>query len=707
MSAVVSPSAHERQTEWLTRRLAAGVTPARLLLGAILLLAAVLSFANFSAIGDSNQYYTAAVESMLDSWHNFFYVAAEPGGSVSVDKPPLGLWVQALSAALFGVSGWATVLPNILAGFGSIVVVYRLVKPRISTGAALLAAFVVAVTPVAVAAQRNNTTDSLLTLVLLLAAWGFLRATESGRTRYVWLGALLVGLGFMIKMLQAYLLLPALFALYWLGGTAGFGRKIAHLTGAAAIIVAVSLWWPVAVDLTPADQRPYVGSSSNNTVLELIVGHNGVRRLVGGGGADGAVRPNSPPGSAGDAPQPPDLTSAAAALGVSADELSAALGMPPDVQRAAETLGVPLAELVSVLPAPPGGGRGDSADGRPGAAPSGGAPGAPGGAPGGPDEVGTAGVLRFASAPLGKELSWLLPPALVGMALLAVGGPLTWPLDNRRRLLVLFGGWLATGLVFFSIAGFFHAYYLIMLAPPLGVLVSAAVDDLWRRRHDRRGRLGLALTGGATLLFQWWLAAQFGAVGWWLTAALAVAAVAGTMLVVGSRRAAAVAAPLLIAALLVTPTAWSWLTNQYSVSAVLPGAYRGTMTDSVPGAGRGGEGSVDEAVLAHVAARTEDMPYLMAVSSSMIGAPYVLATQRPVLYMGGFNGSDPVVDADDMAALVADGSLRFVLVGGGQAGGNAQSDVDGWVAANCAVVDGVGSGARLYDCAPAPGGAEG
>lgn len=163
---------------FLGRKLALGITPAHILVVGIMLLSAGLHFANLEAIGDANTYYTAAVKSMLQSWSNFFFVAAEPGGSVTVDKPPLGLWVETAFAFVLGVEGWVVSLPNILAGIFSVPLLYHLVKRYMGELAGLVAALVLVVTPVAIATDRNNTMDGMLVFTLLLAAWAFLAATE-------------------------------------------------------------------------------------------------------------------------------------------------------------------------------------------------------------------------------------------------------------------------------------------------------------------------------------------------------------------------------------------------------------------------------------------------------------------------------------------------------------------------------------------------
>ncbi len=145
------------------------VWPALALAG-IVLLASVLRFYNLSALGYANTYYTAGVVAMLNSRHNFFFVAAEPGGSVSIDKPPVGFWLQAASAAVFGVNTFGILLPQLLAGMASVVVLYHLVQRRFGQAAGLVAGLALAITPVVVATERNNTIDSTLVLTLLLAA---------------------------------------------------------------------------------------------------------------------------------------------------------------------------------------------------------------------------------------------------------------------------------------------------------------------------------------------------------------------------------------------------------------------------------------------------------------------------------------------------------------------------------------------------------
>ena len=273
-------------------------------LAAIVMVAGALRFANLDRLGYVNHYYSAAVVSMLKSWNNFFFLAAEPGGAVSVDKPPVGLWIQAASVYFFRNNSLGLLLPEILAGLLSIVVLYYLVRKSFGIPAGLIAALALAITPITVATDRNNTSDSLLILALLLAAWAFLKATETGKLRFLLIGAGLVGIGFNIKMLEAFLPLPAFYALYLLGSAGSLWSKAGKLLLASLLLFVVSFSWVAVVDLTPANQRPYIGSSGDNTEMSLITGYNGMNRLFGmfGRSSTGTPGGNTNQGSQGSGP---------------------------------------------------------------------------------------------------------------------------------------------------------------------------------------------------------------------------------------------------------------------------------------------------------------------------------------------------------------------------------------------------------------------
>ena len=710
---------------FLTRKIGLGITLAHILVAGIMLLSVGLHFSNLGAIGDANSYYTAAVKSMLQSWHNFFFVAAEPGGSVSVDKPPLGLWIETTFAFVLGVEGWTVSLPNILAGVFSVPLLYHLVKKYMGEVAGLVAALVLVVTPVAIATDRNNTMDGMLVFTLLLAAWAFIAATETDKVHWLFLGAFIVGLGFNIKMLQAFLPLPAFYALYFFGSKTGWFRKIFNLCVASLILLVVSLSWAVIVDLTPADQRPYVSSSEKNTVIELIVEHNGLSRLFNprGGGS-----PPAQNGTASSAQAPtvnPDVqnfqlqrSAPQAALDACSGQLQGAACsftlqygntingsciLPPATDHLAcapqggiaQNGQAPATAQLGLNPPP--GALGDGFDAG----------------PGGPNnansstpfsnETGDPGVERFFVTPLSKQMSWLLPFALVSIAILVFAARIRLPLEPEHKALVLWGGWLLTSLVFFSaVEGIFHAYYAIMLAPALGAVVGGGFGQLWRwppagiiQAHRRWVDALLVIAAVVTLAFQIYTVIQYGATSGWIYIPIILLLVAGGLFLLPSLRR--VGYVTILAALLTIPLIWTALTVFDAASEVnLPTAFDGTsqaankLVSSQQGTPQLNERNiVDEDLVAYLQANTQDTEYLVAVPSSHDGSALVLTTGRPVLYMGGFGGNDPVIDATGLAELVANGDLRYVLFG---SGGNDKQDITQWLQTSCTVVSEFGQG---------------
>src|SRR5712691_3258097 len=271
----------------------------RLALGGIMLLSIFMNFFQLGQNGFGNLYYATGVRSMLDNWHTFFFVSYDPGGFVTIDKPPLGFWLQVASAKLFGFTAFSILLPQALAGVLSVLLLYYLVRRHFGVVAGLLAALALAVSPISVLTNRNITIDSTLALVMLVGAWAVMRAAETGKLRWLLLAAGLVGVGFNIKMLEAYLVVPAFGVLYLLAAPKSIWKRIGHLALALILMLVVSLSWAIAVDLTPASQRPYVGSTQNNSELSLALGYNGLERLLGRGGPGGSGNGNTPqnPGS--------------------------------------------------------------------------------------------------------------------------------------------------------------------------------------------------------------------------------------------------------------------------------------------------------------------------------------------------------------------------------------------------------------------------
>src|SRR3989440_1211587 len=266
----------------------------QLALGGILLISVFMDFFQLGQNGFGS-YYPPAVRSMMDNWHDFFFASYYPGGFFTIDQPPVGFWLQVISAKIFGFTPFSVLLPQALAGVLSVLLLYFLVRRHFGVVAGLLAALALALSPISVVTNRNITIDSTLALTLLVGAWAVLRAAETGRLRWLLLSAFIVGVGFNIKMLEAYLVVPAYGLLYLLAAPRGIWKRLGHLALAGALLLVISLSWVVAVDLIPASQRPYVGSTQDNSELSLALGYNGIQRLLGGfrGGPRANTSPNA------------------------------------------------------------------------------------------------------------------------------------------------------------------------------------------------------------------------------------------------------------------------------------------------------------------------------------------------------------------------------------------------------------------------------
>jgi 4-amino-4-deoxy-L-arabinose transferase-like glycosyltransferase len=265
----------------------------RVVLGAILLVAALLRGWNLGAGGVLVPYYFAGVRSMLQSWHNLLFNAFDPSGFVSLDKPPVAFWLQTASAKIFGFNSASVLLPQVLEGIAAAALLYWLVRRRFGVAAGLLAALFLALDPISVAVDRSNNTESCLVLVLLLSAWALLRAIETGRLLPLLTAAALVGIGFNVKMLVAFGVVPAFALVYLCNAVVTPWQRAGRLAAACLVLAPVALSWSLVYELTPPDDRPFVDSTQDNSMLELAVGHNFVQRFVRRAGFREAAAPAS------------------------------------------------------------------------------------------------------------------------------------------------------------------------------------------------------------------------------------------------------------------------------------------------------------------------------------------------------------------------------------------------------------------------------
>ncbi|TDD62485.1 glycosyl transferase [Kribbella antibiotica] len=253
------------------------------LYGGLLVLTAIAYLWGLSKNGYANEYYAAAVQAGSTSWKAWFFGAFDSSSFITVDKTPGALWVMGLSGRIFGFSSWSMLVPQALMGVASVGFVYVSVRRWFSANAGLLAGGILALTPVAVLMFRFNNPDALLIMLLCAGAWAVTRAIDSEKhaARWMMLAGALVGFGFLAKMLQAFLILPAFGIAYLVAGKPALGKRVVH-SGLALVAMIVSAgWWIAIVELVPASARPWVGGSSTNSILELTLGYNGLGRLNG------------------------------------------------------------------------------------------------------------------------------------------------------------------------------------------------------------------------------------------------------------------------------------------------------------------------------------------------------------------------------------------------------------------------------------------
>ncbi len=285
------PARHRTRLQWLYLGPAGDAPWVRPALLALLLLTGVLYVWGLGKNGWANAFYSAAVQAGSESWKAFFFGSSDAANSITVDKTPGALWPMALSARIFGVNAWSILVPQALMGVASVGLLFATVKRWYGPAAGLLAGVVLALTPIAVLMFRFNNPDALLVLLMVAGAYATVRALENGSTKWIVLAGVFVGFGFLAKMLQALLVVPAFALVYLIAGPPKLGRRIGQLLLSGLAVVVSAGWYIAIVELVPASMRPYIGGSQNNSILELTLGYNGLGRLngdetgsVGGGG---------------------------------------------------------------------------------------------------------------------------------------------------------------------------------------------------------------------------------------------------------------------------------------------------------------------------------------------------------------------------------------------------------------------------------------
>jgi 4-amino-4-deoxy-L-arabinose transferase-like glycosyltransferase len=611
--------------------------------------AAVLNTNRISQNGYANIFYSAGVKSMLRSWHNFLFVSFDPGGLITVDKPPLALWVQVASAKVFGFSPLSLLLPEAIAGVLAVALLYFVLARRLGVVAALVGALAMAVFPSFVAVSRENGVDSVLILLLVLACGTGLRACETGRWRtLVWCGVV-VGLAFNTKTLAAYLVVAPIALAYLVCAPGSIPRRIGQLAVAGLVMLVVSFTWIAFVELTPASKRPYVGSSTNNTELGLTFEYNGFGRVEGqvGGPNSVIVRPGAYVPAAQER-----------AVDAKAPHTASAAPAPSTAHEPTPTLKPIESKGREKNPIPFGG---------------------------------PIGPFRLFGVGLGDQAGWMLPFALfglLGMALLALidrrpafrprapapttqavkGSPARapWRHDPRLATVLVLGGWFLVEAAVLSLSkGIVHPYYVSALAPGTGAMAGAGAVAFVKLAQGRGRIWGLALVACAvatTVTAQVVLMHREHYMVWFIPV-LAVGAAVGFGALLVRRRWAVPAVSLTFLLLLVAPTAYAattWLAPaEGTFPAAGPKAFAGPGAYGVNARDEG----IDRALADYVSTHDPGSRWALLTVASDTAAPMMLFGLEAGA-LGGYSGTDPAVDGARLARMVARREARYVLLGG-------------------------------------------
>ncbi|MFD3405786.1 glycosyltransferase family 39 protein [Kribbella sp. NPDC058693] len=254
---------------------------------AMLVGTAFLYLWNLTASGYGNSFYAAAELAGTQSWKAWLFGSLDAGNAITVDKPPGALWVATAFARVFGFNSFTVLAPQAFMGIAAVGLLYLTVRRLAGPGAGLVAGSALALTPVAVLMFRFNNPDALLVLLMAAAAYFVVRSLEKASVRWLALAGVAIGFAFLTKMGQAFLVLPAFGLVYLIAAPASLRRRLLHLVGALGAVIVSAGWYVALIEVWPASSRPYIGGSTNNSLLELALGYNGLGRLLGGQGNGG------------------------------------------------------------------------------------------------------------------------------------------------------------------------------------------------------------------------------------------------------------------------------------------------------------------------------------------------------------------------------------------------------------------------------------
>ena len=616
---------------------------------------------------------------MLESPKNFFFGSFDPGGVVTVDKPPFAFWLDAIPAAIWGVKAWTVTLPQVLMGTLAILVLYAAIKPAFGRLAAVTAAFLLAVIPASVVIDSRNEPDALLSFALLLAAVSIVQAARTGKWLWLVSFAVCMSIAFNAKMLVAVVPLPAFLLYYAVAARVHVREVAARLSIVAALVLVLAFSWATAVALTPASDRPYIGSTRDNSIWTLIFRYNGLNRFGGPGGPRLGPQ-NVPPGPGQPGQQP----------GIGQPQqpgFQQPIGPPPG-QGGAQPPNQPQGQGQQRPPGQNVPGQQPPLGGQPQPPQQPGQPPGPGQqqpgqgfnpAPGAPPS--RDGIFGLFFGRLASQVAWLLPlgifAAIVTFTHLFSESLYRRPMAIFERLretpsaaqAILWAGWFATAVVVFGLADATttHPYYLVGLAVPLAAVAGIAIASLFNA-FRRGGLLAWALPAAIAAIALYQVLAARGIVEDWVIALAFFAAlitlvpvIMGLWWKLGDTPLAKGAALAAACVILMIPAALSYTASGAIVNPPGPGGNR-------PPGNINPEGQRVQRIAAYIKGRGDaGKRFAVGAFSAREASPFIIA-DVPAVAVGGFSGNDPIFSLESFLSMVERGELRYFLMSQGNQG---------------------------------------
>ena len=612
---------------------AACVRPAFL---SVTLLAAFIYLWNLTISGWANDYYAMAAQAASQSWSAWFFGSLDASNFITLDKPPFTTMLMGLSARLLGLSSWSILLPQALLGIATVALLWVVVRRSFGPVAATIAGLVMALTPVAALIFRYDNPEALLTFLLVAAAGTLLAAIETGRRHWLLATGALVGAAFLTKYLQGPMILPAFALTYLVAARGSLRRRVIEVVGLCLVTLVASGWWVAIVELIPASSRPYIGGSTNNSVLDVLFGYDGLGRIFGRSGFLGGLVGTSQQGvgASGNAVSGPG--GAVGLLRMFNSQFAGGI---------AWFLPFSLVSLVAGLALRARAGRRDRSDRR-----------LTGYLLWGSWLLLHTIVFSFMSGTIHSYYPVVMAPAIA--ALVGAGTVELWGLRSRFR----FGG----------------------LPLAATVVASAAVASvLLDRTADFLPGLGIAIVSlsiAAAILI------------------VAPAALSDRRVTLAAATVGLVALLLAPAAYSAATMATAYSGGDPHLGPAVDGPGGGQGQGGQAEGGQGGVG-MSRDVIDYLVANRGNARWLVAVASANVGASIQLSTEIPVMAMGGFKGDDTTaLTLDELKAYVAAGELRFVTADNGGGSGGGASDRAAWITSACMAVTISGSATGIYDC---------